>query len=72
MENYIFHTHSYKDEGILFPSGEKQEKLMREFYADLKLDPAMIGYVEAHGTGTKVGRDYQVTPYLEIYYTFTS
>lgn len=24
---------------------------MREFYADLKLDPRMVSFVEAHGTG---------------------
>lgn len=43
--------YSYKNEGILYPSGEKQEQLMREFYSDLKLDPRKISYVEAHGTG---------------------
>lgn len=50
MKNIKF-LHSYKNEGILFPSGEMQEKLMREFYADLKLDPRMVSYIEAHGTG---------------------
>lgn len=39
---------------MLYPSGEKQELLIRDFYNDLKLDPRMVSYVEAHGTGTKV------------------
>lgn len=36
---------------MLYPSGEKQEVLIRDFYADLKLDPLLVNYVEAHGTG---------------------
>lgn len=51
-ETVTFSIHSYKDEGLLYPKGEKQEELMREFYQDLKLDPRMVSYVEAHGTGT--------------------
>lgn len=35
----------------MFPASDKQEDLMREFYADLKLDPRMVSYIEAHGTG---------------------
>ncbi|XP_077508101.1 fatty acid synthase-like [Amblyomma americanum] len=45
----------YKTEGITVPSGEAQETLLREVYAEAKVDPLSVGYVEAHGTGTQVG-----------------
>ncbi|XP_031637736.1 fatty acid synthase-like, partial [Contarinia nasturtii] len=45
----------YKDEGIHYPSGERQYTLINDFYKHLQLDPRMVSYVEAHGTGTKVG-----------------
>lgn len=32
-----------------------QEKLLNQFYEDIKLDPSTITYVEAHSTGTAVG-----------------
>lgn len=41
----------YKAEGITYPSGLVQEKLLREFYEDIALDPRTVNYVEAHGTG---------------------
>lgn len=41
----------YKSEGILYPSGDMQEKLIREFYEQIQLDPRTVSYVEAHGTG---------------------
>lgn len=45
----------YKPEGITYPSGLMQEKLLSNFYRDLSLDPCKVMYVEAHGTGTVVG-----------------
>lgn len=45
----------YKLEGITYPSSQMQEKLLTEFYKDIKLDPLTINYVEAHSTGTSVG-----------------
>lgn len=45
----------YKPEGITYPSGIMQEKLLSQFYADIKLDPSTVSYVEAHCTGTGVG-----------------
>lgn len=44
----------FKQQGVLFPSGPMQNKLMREVYAKCGVDPAEVSYVEAHGTGTKV------------------
>lgn len=45
----------YKPEGITYPSGKMQEKLLSEFYQDIQLDPSSIAYLEAHSTGTIVG-----------------
>lgn len=44
----------FKDQGITFPNGVMQNKLIREVYAKCGVDPAKVSYVEAHGTGTKV------------------
>ncbi|KAH9382711.1 hypothetical protein HPB48_023267 [Haemaphysalis longicornis] len=45
----------YKADGISFPSGEMQEQLMREVYAEAHVDPRKVTYIETHGAGTKVG-----------------
>lgn len=45
----------FKKEGITYPSGVTQIKLLESFYRDLKFDPSQVGYVEGHSTGTKVG-----------------
>lgn len=45
----------YKPEGITYPSGKIQEKLLVEFYQDIQMDPSSISYLEAHSTGTLVG-----------------
>ncbi|XP_055853304.1 fatty acid synthase-like [Episyrphus balteatus] len=45
----------YKAEGITYPSGKIQEKLLREFYNDIRIPADEIGYMEAHSTGTVVG-----------------
>lgn len=44
----------FKNEGITYPSGENQIKLLKGFYEDIKMDPSTIDYVEAHATGTRV------------------
>ncbi|MGV9325864.1 type I polyketide synthase [Streptosporangium sandarakinum] len=41
--------------GIMAPSREAQEHLLRRAYRAAGVDPAGVGYVEAHGTGTRVG-----------------
>lgn len=41
----------HKEEGILYPSGKMQEKLISAFYKELSMDPRTVDYVEAHGTG---------------------
>lgn len=41
----------YKEEGITFPSSEMQKILLKDFYAECRIDPITLTYVEAHGTG---------------------
>ncbi|KAI4863957.1 putative polyketide synthase [Hypoxylon rubiginosum] len=41
--------------GIMLPSREAQESLIRSAYQSAKCDPAAVGYFEAHGTGTPAG-----------------
>lgn len=45
----------YKPEGITYPSGSMQQKLLSEFYDEVGVDPSLLSYVEAHSTGTVVG-----------------
>lgn len=45
----------YKEEGITYPSGAMQKKLLNEFYSEVGIKPEFIDYVEAHSTGTVVG-----------------
>lgn len=44
----------FKAQGITFPNGVMQNKLIQEVYAKCGVNPADVEYVEAHGTGTKV------------------
>lgn len=45
----------YKEQGITFPSGPLQQRLLEEFYEECQVNPSSLAWVEAHGTGTKVG-----------------
>lgn len=45
----------YKEEGITYPSGAIQRKLLTEFYQEVGIDPASLAFVEAHSTGTLAG-----------------
>jgi fatty acid synthase len=45
----------FKPEGIHYPSGNIQMKLLEEFYDDVKISPLDIDYIEAHCTGTTAG-----------------
>lgn len=47
-------TDGYKTQGITFPIGAMQNRLIREVYEDVGVNPHDVVYVEAHGTGTKV------------------
>ncbi|XP_075218277.1 fatty acid synthase 3 [Lycorma delicatula] len=45
----------FKEQGITFPSGPLQQKLLEEFYEECQVEPSKLAWVEAHGTGTRVG-----------------
>lgn len=47
-------TDGAKEQGITFPSGACQKKLIQQVYEEANVNPADVAYVEAHGTGTKV------------------
>lgn len=60
-------TDGNKVEGITFPNGQMQNKMMREVYAEAGVNPADIVYVEAHGTGTKVGDPQEINSIASLF-----
>ena len=56
-----------KKEGITFPSGEVQARLLREVYSEAGVDPSEVSYVEAHGTGTKVGDPQELNSIVDVF-----
>ncbi|KAK2153659.1 hypothetical protein LSH36_290g03081 [Paralvinella palmiformis] len=56
-----------KQQGITFPSGEVQKKLLKEVYTECGVDPAQVAYVEAHGTGTKAGDPQELNSIVEVF-----
>ncbi|XP_012261752.1 fatty acid synthase [Athalia rosae] len=60
-------TDGNKEQGITFPSGAMQNKLMREVYEESGINPADVAYVEAHGTGTKVGDPQEVNSIADLF-----
>ncbi|GLH14335.1 Fatty acid synthase [Gryllus bimaculatus] len=60
-------TDGNKEQGITFPSGEMQKKLIKEVYAEVGVNPADVAYVEAHGTGTKVGDPQEVNSIADVF-----
>ncbi|XP_044764578.1 fatty acid synthase-like [Coccinella septempunctata] len=57
----------YKEQGITYPSGEMQKKLLEEFYSECGVDPRSLSFLEAHGTGTKVGDPEELTAIDEVF-----
>ncbi|KAI2625911.1 ketoacyl-synt-domain-containing protein [Hypoxylon sp. NC1633] len=54
----ISHTgisHNGRTVGIVAPSSEEQESLLRNVLSQANIDVQDVGFFEAHGTGTKVG-----------------
>lgn len=47
FDSTIFYI-GYKPEGITYPSGAMQQKLLSEFYDEIQIDPSTLAYVEAH------------------------
>ncbi|MFJ4913471.1 type I polyketide synthase [Streptomyces sp. NPDC088726] len=44
-----------RSDGMMAPSADAQEHMLRQVYGRAGIAPASVGYVEAHGTGTPVG-----------------
>ena len=54
----ITHTginHNGRTVGIVAPSPEEQESLLKQVFAEADINPCDVGFFEAHGTGTKKG-----------------
>ncbi|KAL1129219.1 hypothetical protein AAG570_013748 [Ranatra chinensis] len=60
-------TDGNKEQGITFPSGSMQMRLIKETYNELGINPADIAYLEAHGTGTKVGDPQEINSAAEVF-----
>ncbi|KAK4642160.1 Type I Iterative PKS [Podospora bellae-mahoneyi] len=54
-------SHNGRTVGIVAPSPEEQERLLRDVFAEAKIDPKDVGFFEAHGTGTKKGDPIEAT-----------
>lgn len=65
--NIRTNTDGAKDQGITFPNGQMQNRLIRETYEEIGLNPADVIYVEAHGTGTKVGDPQEVNAICDFF-----
>uniref|UniRef100_A0A8D2NBI8 Fatty acid synthase n=1 Tax=Zonotrichia albicollis TaxID=44394 RepID=A0A8D2NBI8_ZONAL len=60
-------TDGFKEQGVTFPSGQMQEKLIRSLYSESGVKPEEVEYIEAHGTGTKVGDPQEVNSITSIF-----
>lgn len=65
--NVRTNTDGSKEQGITFPDGKMQNRLIRETYEEIGLNPADVAYVEAHGTGTKVGDPQEVNSITDFF-----
>ncbi|KAK0648284.1 hypothetical protein B0T16DRAFT_388549 [Cercophora newfieldiana] len=54
-------SHNGRTVGIVAPSPEEQEQLLRDVFAQAKINPKDVGFFEAHGTGTKKGDPIEAT-----------
>ncbi|KAK4450516.1 putative polyketide synthase [Podospora aff. communis PSN243] len=54
-------SHNGRTVGIVAPSPQEQEQLIRDVFAQAKIDPKDVGFFEAHGTGTKKGDPIEAT-----------
>ncbi|XP_067914268.1 fatty acid synthase [Heterodontus francisci] len=63
-------TDGYKEQGVTFPSGEMQQRLMKTVYEEAGISPADVEYVEAHGTGTKVGDPQELNGIVNVFCQF--
>ncbi|KAK3343335.1 hypothetical protein B0H65DRAFT_428251 [Neurospora tetraspora] len=54
-------SHNGRTVGIVAPSPDEQEQLLRNVFTAAKIDPREVGFFEAHGTGTKKGDPIEAT-----------
>lgn len=60
----ITHTginHNGRTVGIVAPSPEEQEGLLKKVFSEANISPHDVGFFEAHGTGTKKGDPIEAT-----------
>jgi acyl transferase domain-containing protein/NADPH:quinone reductase-like Zn-dependent oxidoreductase len=60
----ITHTgisHNGRTVGLVAPSPEEQEQLLRDVFVQARVNPKDVGFFEAHGTGTKKGDPVEAT-----------
>ncbi|CAF3471296.1 unnamed protein product [Rotaria socialis] len=60
-------TDGWKKDGITFPNGDMQKKLLESIYDEIHLDPNHVGYVEAHGTGTRAGDPQEMNSITQVF-----
>ncbi|TRY87148.1 hypothetical protein DNTS_010214 [Danionella cerebrum] len=60
-------TDGYKEQGVTFPSGEMQQRLVSSLYKEANILPEQVEYIEAHGTGTKVGDPQEVNGIVSVF-----
>ncbi|XP_076154823.1 fatty acid synthase [Alosa pseudoharengus] len=60
-------TDGYKEQGVTFPSGAMQQRLVRSLYQDIGISLEEVEYIEAHGTGTKVGDPQEVNGIVSVF-----
>ncbi|XP_032358725.1 fatty acid synthase [Etheostoma spectabile] len=60
-------TDGYKEQGVTFPSGEMQQRLVSSLYKEANITPEEVEYIEAHGTGTKVGDPQEVNGIVGVF-----
>uniref|UniRef100_A0A1L8DZ80 Fatty acid synthase n=1 Tax=Nyssomyia neivai TaxID=330878 RepID=A0A1L8DZ80_9DIPT len=65
--NIRTNTDGAKEQGITYPIGEMQKRLIKETFEDINLNPHDVVYVEAHGTGTKVGDPQEVNAICDFF-----
>lgn len=53
--------------GIMAPSGDAQEHVVREALHHYGIDPGTVDFVEAHGTGTRMGDPIEVEALNRVY-----
>ena len=56
-----------KTNGILLPSSESQQALVRSLYDAIEIDPCTVAYVEAHGTGTAAGDSAEIDSISKVF-----